>query len=506
MKYFRKSTALLLSVVLLVSALGIGFRASAGNRCSCAEIPRVMVDGIGVALHYDQGGPDEYDVSVVAPENLKEQVLPIVTNIIAAAATRSWDKGADAISALAYGLFGHLQVDEYGVSVNPVTNFAKPVNTQQNHQTNPKYEFSYDWRMDPMESAALLNQYIQEVKSATGHSQVNLIAFSEGSMVCMGYFAQFQYDDIAQYISIMGAHNGLTLVGELFNKHIDLNGTIAAEYMRAYGRFAGDDGAFALFKPLADVLEGVGLVDALVGALNLLLKNVQDKVFADTLIPLFVQWPALWGFVPHEYYESAKQTLLSGPKYDDFRALIDNFHYKAGPGYKADTLLANAAKKTKVSIVASYGFPTQPFAPNSLIDADGLIDTARESCGATTAGLFKTFPQGYTQKVADEHNHVSPDLRVDASTCLLPEQTWFLKNQIHFTFGFAPFLDFLVSSKNQPTVWADPAYPQFLTHLPNNTFVPTQPEAPAKTVSLPQSFLALFDVVCQLIIAKVQEG
>ena len=72
--------------------------------------------------------------------------------------------------------------------------------------------------------------------------------------------------------------------------------------------------------------------------------------------------------------------------------MIDNFHYKAGPG-KADGIIAAAAKKIKVSIIAAYGFTPMPLTSNTGYDTDALIDTARESGGATTAGAGKVFPQ-----------------------------------------------------------------------------------------------------------------
>jgi len=212
----------------------------------------------------------------------------------------------------------------------------------------------------------------------------------------------------------------------------------------------------------------------------MILRNTKDRFYTGTLIPIFGQWPALRGFVPDEYYEPAKAFMFGNdPKYKDFIKLIDNFHYRAGPG-KADGLIKKAAGVTKVSIVAGYGFAPMPFTPKTQYDTDGLIDTERESCGAATAGFGKTFPAGYKQKVSDGHNHLSPDLRIDASTCLLPDQTWFLKNKLHFAGGSGGLVDFLACSKEQPTVFDAPEFPQFMTRLPDDTFIPTLPEDPTE--------------------------
>jgi hypothetical protein len=241
----------------------------------------------------------------------------------------------------------------------------------------------------------------------------------------------------------------------------------------------------ALLGPAADVLQATGLGEYLIKLLSVLLEHVQEKMFEEALLPLFVQWPALWGFVPHEYYESAKAALLGDPKYDAFKARIDNMHYKAGAGWKADELIMNAVDEgVCVAIIAGYGFPTQPFAAHSDIDADGLIDTSRSSAGATTPGVFGVFPAGYKQKVKDGHNHLSPDGKIDAYTCLLPEQTWFIRGQLHFTGNTGALRDAILSTPGKPTIRNVKGYPQFLTAVADGVFEPNQPVPAASRPTL----------------------
>jgi len=496
MKLTRKLFGLTLSLALLFCTLAFPAQAAA-KTCNCGIIPIVSIPGIGDTLYCDFGTPEQREAGVVSTDGLQDVILPVAKDIIAAVATQSWDKGADALTKLCFALFGHLQVDEHGKSVQNVSRLA--VYEDKDHKTSRHYDFRYDWRLDPMENGKKLNAYIQQVKAGTGHKQVILQPYSEGGCVALAYLAQFGCGDIEHFVPIVSAHNGLTLVGELFNKNVELGADIAVEYMRSFGR-VNPEGGMRLLAPAADVLQQSGIADALVDALSVLLDHVGDKLFSDALIPLFVQWPALWGFVPDEYYESAKKLLLDDPKYKDFIKLIDNYHYKAGPGM-ADQIIARTSKKTKVSILTAYGFPTQPFTKGvSSLDADGLIDTARESCGATTAGLGRTFPAGYKQKVNDGHNHISPDRRVDASTCLLPDQTWFVKDMDHFHWNYGALKDFLFASKKQPTVFSDPKFPQFMTRLPDGAIVPTVPEAkPAAALKLPGSMLDFTMVSLQLL-------
>ncbi|MCL2300083.1 MAG: hypothetical protein FWC27_08070 [Firmicutes bacterium] len=468
----RKALCLLLAIAMFCAVLPVGAQAAG---CNCKDIPRIGLPGIGDTLLLNAGTPEETGVGVVDTDALVDEILPILGDISGAVALRSWDKAADAFIKLAWGMLGHMQVDEKGKSVQPIT--AKPCDDPKtrNHKEKQSFNFKYDWRMDPWAVAAELNAYIKQVKKATGHSQVALLAHSEGNLICMAYFARYGYGDVHDYIASMSAHNGLTLVGELFNRNVELGCALLLELLRSFGAASGE-GAMELMGPAADLLQTTGIAEQLVKLLAILLEHVQDRVFDEALIPLVVQWPALWGFVPHEYYESAKAKLLGGAKYAAFRKMIDNMHYKAGAGYKADTLIKNAVKAgVRVSIIAGYGFPTMPFAPNSDIDADGLVDTKRASSGAATPGLFNTFPAGYKQKKNDGHNHLSPDGKIDASTCLLPEQTWFIRGQLHFSGNTGALREAILSTPGKPTVRNVKGYPQFLSAVSDGVFVPNEP-------------------------------
>jgi len=471
----KKALCLLLAVGLLCAAVPVGAHAARSSN----DIPRIGLPGIGAPLRINAGTPDEAEIGVVDTEALTGQILPILGDISAAVALCSWDKAADAFVKLAWALFAKMQVDVNGKSVYPISAAPCPDPYESDH-----FDFQYDWRLDPWESAGQLHAYIQEVKKATGQSQVALLAHSEGNLVVMAYFARYGYADIHDYIASMSAHNGLTMVGELFNRNIELNSGVALEFLRSFGNASGK-GAMELMAPAADLLQTTGIAEWLIGMLATLLEHVQGRVFDEALVPLLVQWPALWGFVPHEYYESAKKSLLSDAKYSNFKKIIDNMHYKAGAGYKADTLIKDAVDAgVRVSIIAAYGFPTQPFAAHSDIDADGLIDTSRSSSGATTPGVFRTFPAGYQQKVKDGHNHLSPDGKIDASTCLLPEQTWFIRGQLHFTGNTGALRDAILATPGNPTIRSVKGYPQFLTAVADGVFEPNQPVPAASRPTL----------------------
>ena len=62
--------------------------------------------------------------------------------------------------------------------------------------------------------------------------------------------------------------------------------------------------------------------------------------------------------------------------------------------------------------------------------SDAIVPVA-SATGATVAPLGKRFADGYTQKVDTGFYQVSPSMTVDASTCYLPERTWFVEDGYH---------------------------------------------------------------------------
>ena len=78
--------------------------------------------------------------------------------------------------------------------------------------------------------------------------------------------------------------------------------------------------------------------------------------------------------------------------------------------------------------------------------------------------------QGYIDyeqvKNCGGHSHVSKDLKIDASTCLFPDSTWFIKGEIHvgckYGSDYGKLISLLITSKGQDSVYDYPEYPQFL--------------------------------------------
>ena len=120
-----------------------------------------------------------------------------------------------------------------------------------------------------------------------------------------------------------------------------------------------------------------------------------------------------------------------------------------------------------INIIAKYNVPNIPISDASRQLGDFLASTKQLSYGATCADHGAVLTQSYIDSLADS-KYLSPDLKVDASTCLFPDNTWFMKNSLHdhFPDDGNRLIAELVNKKGQDlTVWNSESFPQYLEYI-----------------------------------------
>jgi len=418
--------------------------------CNCGEIVQIFMEGFGSSLYYDYGTPEQRRAEMAETDNLAFGIGRLFRGVRHGLWQRSWDPVAGGISSLMFNIMGHLAMDEQGRSIAPISEQWR-IDPEQDHRERPEFRFHYDFRIDPFEAADQLNEFVEAVVKATGHSKVALTAHSQGAIIIMTYLKMYGTKRLDSFIMINGAWQGLTLVGELFTGQFGISGASVTSFIAN-----GDDGSGNLKRAMA-LLRDSRLLDFLEPWGEDIIDKMGDQLYDETLLPLFGSMPIIWAFVPSEYYPEARKLLVGKPEYRQLLAKADRYQNEVQS--QAGKLLKNAmAKGVKVAVIGGYGFSPTPVTKNATYQCDSLIDTSYATGGATSAPIGETLPPSNSK-------YRSPDGIFDASTCLLPDQTWFVKNVEHSAGPSRALRQWIIHSKKQPTVWDNPEWPQYLINV-----------------------------------------
>lgn len=480
-------------ILCLTLALGCTVPAFAQSEvCTCGDAPLIYVGPLGNNdIVRDAGTEDETILFRIPTKTILNLVAKVLPALAVFGITHNYDNLGDKLIPALNDAFGDMALDGDGNSKPNVTStWDWP--TDKTHGQGRDYYFHYDWRLDPMEVADQLHDFVEYVEELTGHDTVKFRASSMGGVVTMAYFAKYGYSDVEACVFQCCPLQGTNVAGELLSGQIALNGKALLTYGSQAFPPADAEGILPHF--LFNILYYSGTVDAVMNFGGKLLDNLADRIFEEMLIPSFGTLLGLWSFVPDAYYDRAKANSLNPATQAGLIAKADDYHYNVQ--CKAEQILTGAVDAgVRVMIVAGCGMQRTPLVPDTMHwDSDCTVDTCYASAGATVAHLGSTLPAGYTQAVDDGHNHISPENTIDASTCILPERTWFIKGMLHANChdGISALYAKVLYSEEDFTVWSDPNYPQFLQNdKPNLRVIPMgnfAPGASAPTVEPGSSF------------------
>lgn len=474
--FMKKSAAKIISLILcLVLVAGLGTPAMAKE----PKTAFIVVSGMNTFPLYENG---------------TEQVFPMTGNVIAKMVLRlllpvtlflvnnDYDRLTDGVVPALYDAFGALVCDSDGNSVKNVNTktfegnlvgsenyFMEEASDEhgvvragiEKFGAENTYFFNYDWRMSPLDHADELNKMIKRVKAETKCDRVALAAFSMGGTVTMSYLYKYGSADVDSVALYSTAFQGTTCVGSLFTGDMDIS---MYALMRRLAQLTRKNAAENLVLYLGNLLEAAGVNPLLENFANGITDNTKPRIYSELLIPVFGHMEGLWALVNDDCYENAKAFMLDKQANANLIKDIDEYHYNVQQN--AAKILTDAQKDTNVYIAAQYnmqGLPISETAATS--NNDYLIDAALASGGAICADLDTTLGDGYKQKVNDGHNHLSYDGQIDASTCMLPEYTWFIRDMGHVDYPYGESTDFIIwlaESEKYVTVYDNEKYPQFM--------------------------------------------
>ena len=336
-----------------------------------------------------------------------------------------------------------------------------------------KILFEYDWRLSVEYNAEILEKFIDRVCEEQGVSKVNLLGRCLGGNVISAYLQNGKnHEKVNDVVMLIASTEGVDFISALFSGQILLD-TDAVENWANY--FLSAEGLITDPEMNAFVTSLVSLINELkvlglgIDFVQTILDKVKDNVLVRVVRESFGSCPSFWSMVSDEYFEDAVNFIFPTDEikseYAGLIEKINSFHDNVQLNAR-ETMKEFKAKGHDIMVISKYNYPNYPLSKDAYAQTDGTALTSATSFGAVCADYESTLTDDYIAGMSEEaKKYLSPDNMIDASTCLLPETTWFIKNCYHNDFPEA--MDKLIvrfMNTDGMTVFSDPEYPQFVDY------------------------------------------
>ncbi|MBQ7117744.1 MAG: hypothetical protein IJN88_05995 [Clostridia bacterium] len=333
------------------------------------------------------------------------------------------------------------------------------------------YHFFYDWRQDPMKTADEFHEYVEAVKRITGAEKVAVIARCLGTSVVMAYLKKYGNDSI-HGVSFNGS---VAAGGEIISEPI--SGKFVLD-VNAINRMLADFGAIGWFELDSFITSSIDLAAKTLTAMNFDFNETEiygklvHGVTSALALSTFFTWPGYWALVCEDDFDDAllyvfgEEGSAKREKYKNLITKIEDYHYNVMT--EIDTVFQSLRDdRVKVGVIAKYGFQLAAIAESRDYVADQFATVEKASFGATTSTVYEPLDAEYiaAREAEGKGKYISPDKRIDASTCAFPDSTWFTKGITHsnWTEFETSVLLAVVTADRQLTV-DDFEYTQFIVY------------------------------------------
>lgn len=318
------------------------------------------------------------------------------------------------------------------------------------------YKFRYDWRLSPYDVIDDLDKYIDVILDTTDCEKVCLVGRCLGGNVVTAYLDKYgKYKKVAKVVYDEVMSNGSATINDCFSGKIKFSDKHIQAYV-AETEFFGQANVGLDIADVSDILLEVvdrtldlmtqtGVSATIFGSVELLYERLYIALMPSILLATGIAtWASYWTSVCDDDFDAALD-LMFGKKGTERRAefagLVDKISYLRNHIVIPRALEgeANLYKKfvkecdVEIAILAGYGLVQAPITESYDLTGDCTVDLKSASFGATAAGVFDTLSDEYIaeREALGYGDYISPDKKVDASTCLFPDTTWIIKNKHH---------------------------------------------------------------------------
>ena len=231
----------------------------------------------------------------------------------------------------------------------------------------------------------------------------------------------------------------------------------------------GSGDLFEILTVTVNFLNEVYILGFTADEIEKIYEDVKGDTLARILRDSFATFPSFWSMVPAESVEEGIEFIFPTDELKtEYAGLITKIRsYHRNVQLKAEETTKRLSENgMDIMIISKYNFPDFPVSENAMRQSDSTAATFRTSFGATTSDFGNILDKKYTDSVSQENRkYLSADNMIDASTCVLPDNTWFIKNLYHDEFPAS--VDRLINKfifTENATVNTFAEYPQFLNY------------------------------------------
>lgn len=477
----KKIISILMSAVLLMTGV-ICFSPATIATEDGTLIPVVHVVGTGTPiLRINEAGEEETLYPLQIPEGYIDEKLEIFLPVFAEAFfTQQWDEFSEVLCDILVPIFSQMALDKNGNVVDG--SFADWDWSKEELATHKdgtysatEFMFYYDWRLDPLVTADTLHQYIEDVMEATDSDKVALYGRCLGSNIVAAYMHKYDGEHVSEVIHYASAAYGATQCSKMFTGELYLHADGIDRFIYdidlGLGEYVTD-----IIQSLVTMMNKTYGLDIACWAVNNVVEDIYLDIFPNIIGESYGTFPSYWSMVSIEDYDRAMETVFHGKDTSEYSELIEKieyYHDNVRLDFEED-IKAFEARGIEFSNIVKYGKQSIPVTENSNELSDALVTVRESSFGATALNVGKTFDSEYIDKAIENSTakYISPDKQIDASTCLSPDTTWFVKN-LHHT-DFPKCINGLVSdivNNDGFDIYSNPEYPQYLVYSDETSLI-----------------------------------
>ena len=442
------------------------------------EYPTIYVTGAQTNDIYSAEGEYISDFDFDIKKELDGKLETLLAEFALGMISDNYEIWAKDFHDIVVGIFEKSALDKNGEASNgshPEKHSSTvDVEKKNENYSTYNYRFWYDWRLSPLVTGVELKNYIDRVLEATGEDKVNIVGRCLGANIIAAYVAlcpdhaEAYVDDIGYYAPSI---EGIDFMTALFTGEIYLDPEAVENFANWYIEnedLIEDDALASLIVTLLDLFEQAEVLGFTADKIDLLVDRIKGDLLPSILRDTFASWPSYWAMVTPGNLEKAIDFIFADCK-DEYAGLITkvrNYHSTVQATHE-ETVLNMMEKGVRYNIFAKYNFPDYPLYEGAAIQGDGDTAIPRQTFGATAANYGKVLGDDYIASISEENlKYLSPDHKIDASTGLLPENTWYIKNLHHDHWGSIETVSFVIMN-NDYNVSEQDVYPQFMDNYNN---------------------------------------